>query len=253
MNSSEKTVALLKLLGQAPYVHSVTDLGEKIGCTKSGTFKILAALVQSGLAAQTSNRKYTLGPVVYILGKTYEDRIGISKMVKPYLVRLRDLTEENASFSMLVNGKAILVYREESMQLVRVAGSVGQERPLYAGATGKVLGAFQDEEVIRKRLMEEPLVPFTERTILSPQLLLKEYAEIREQGYAISDGELNIETVGIGAPIRDESGSVWAAISVGAPRMRMNQAKRERYIFLVREMADQMSADLMRGEIGASL
>lgn len=210
-----KTVALLKLLGQAPYVHSVTDLGEKIGCTKSGTFKILAALVQSGLAAQTSNRKYTLGPVVYILGKTYEDRIGISKMVKPYLVRLRDLTEENASFSMLVNGKAILVYREESMQLVRVAGNVGQERPLYAGATGKVLGAFQDDEVIRKRLMEEPLIPFTERTILSPQLLLKEYAKIREQGYAISDGELNIETVGIGAPIRDESGSVWAAISVG--------------------------------------
>lgn len=248
MNSSEKMVALLKLLGQAPYVHSVTDLGEKIDCTKSGTHKILSTLVQSGLAAQTGNHKYTLGPVVYILGKTYEEKIGLSKMVKPYLVRLRDLTGENASFSMLINGKANLVYREESLQVVRVAGSVGQERPLYAGATGKVLGAFQDEKLIRKRVMEEPLVAFTENTIISPQALLDEYAKIREQGYAISDGELNIETIGIGAPIHDESGNVWGAISVGAPRMRVDEASKERYIFLVKEIAEEMSVALMNGE-----
>ena len=97
MTSGEKTVSLLKLLGQAPYVHSVTELGEKIGCTKSGTCKLLAALVKSGLATQTVDRKYTLGPVVYILGKTYEDHIGLSKMVKPYLVRLRDLTGRRVS------------------------------------------------------------------------------------------------------------------------------------------------------------
>ena len=253
MTSSEKTAALLRMLGQAPYVHSVTDLGEKIQCTKSGTCKLLAVLVQSGLAAQTVDRKYTLGPVVYILGKIYEDHIGLSKMVKPYLIRLRDLTGENASFSMLINGKANLVYREESLQMVRVAGKVGEERPLYAGAIGKVLGAFQDENVIRKRLMEEPLIPLTEYTITSPEALLAEYAKIREQGYAISDGELRTETIGIGAPIRDESGTVWAAISVGAPRLRVDGGKLERYIFLVREIAQEMSKDLMCGAVGRSL
>lgn len=253
MNSAEKTAALLKLLGLAPYVHGVTELGEKIGCSKSGTYKLLAALVQNGLAAQTLDRKYTLGPAVYILGKTYEDRIGLSRMIRPYLIRLRDLTGENASFSMLVGGKANLIYREESLQLVRVAGSVGQERPLYAGSTGKVLGAFQDEEEIRRRLMDEPLTPFTPRTITSPKALLEEYANIRKQGYAISDGELNIETIGIGAPVRDESGSVWAAISIGAPRMRVDDAKRERYIFLVTEIAAEMSRDLTRGTVGDSL
>lgn len=253
MNSSEKTVALLKILGQPPYEHRVTDLSEQIKCTKSGTVKILASLVRSGLATQTINHKYTLGPIVYILGKTYEERIGLSKMVKPYLIRLRNLTGENASFSMLINGKANLVYREESLQLVRVAGKVGQERPLYAGATGKVLGAFQDEDVIRKRLIDEPLAPFTEHTITSPAILLEEYAKIREQGYAISDGELNVETVGIGAPIRNESGGVWAAISIGAPRVRVDNSKRERYIFLVREIADEMSRDLTQGPPSPSL
>ena len=77
-------------------------------------------------------------------------------------------------------------------------------------------------------------------------------ARIREQGYAISNGELNIETIGIGAPIRDEAGSVWAAISIGAPRMRVDEVKKERYIFLVKELAEEMSQDLMRGTIGTS-
>lgn len=221
-------------MGRAPYVHSVTELGEQISCSKSGTFKLLASLVKTGLAAQTPEHKYTLGPAVYVLGRTYEDKIGLSKMVKPYLVRLRDMTGENASFSMLINGKAILIYREESQQLVRVMGNVGQERPLYAGATGKILGAYQEESVIRKRLMEEPMKAFTENTILSPEGLLNEYAKIREQGYAISDGELNSETIGIGAPIYDESGNVWAAVSIGAPKMRVDAVKMERYIFLIR-------------------
>ncbi len=241
MNSSEKTVALLKILGQAPYTHGVTDLGSQIGCSKSGTFKILAALVQSGLAAQTADHKYTLGPTVYILGKTYEEQIGLSKLVKPYLVRLRDLSGENASFSMIIDGKAILICREESQQLVRVVGGVGQARPLYAGATGKVLGAFQDAATIRKRLMEEPLEAFTEQTITDPQEVLHEYEKIRQQGYAISNGELNNETVGIGAPVRSESGAVWGAISIGAPKMRINEVKLQRYIFLVKEVAQQMS------------
>ncbi len=244
MNSAEKTVMLLKLLGQAPYVHGVTELGEKIECTKSGTYKLLTALVRGGLAAQTASHKYTLGPAVYLLGKTYEDKIGLSKMIKPYLARLRDLTGENASFSMLIDGKAVLIHREESRQLIRLVGSVGQERPLHAGATGKVLGAFQDEEVTRRRLMEKPLEAYTERTITSPEALLEEYRRIREQGYAIAEGELHIETMGVGAPIRDASGQVWAAIAIGAPRMRVDEAKKERYIFLVKETAREISQEL---------
>ena len=108
-----------------------------------------------------------------------------------------------------------------------------------------MLGAFQDEEVIHRRLMEQPLIPFTEKTITSPKELLDEYEKIRSQGYAISNGELNIETVGIGAPIRDSSGNVWAAISIGAPRMRIDEIKIQRYIFLIQETAEQMTRDIL--------
>ena len=251
MNSTEKVASLLKLLGQEPYAHSVTSLGEKIGCGKSGAYKILSVLVQSGLASQTSDHKYTLGPAVYILGKTYEDKIGFSKLIKPYLVRLRDLTGENASLGMLVNGKVNMLYREESRQPVKyVGGSVGEERAFNAGAIAKTLGAYLDEDVIREQLMREPLKRYTPNTIVSPMDLLKEYEKIRERGYAISDGEFSPELIGIGAPIRNGDGDVWAAISVGALRSRIDDAKLEHCIYLVTETAKKMSKELLQYGFG---
>lgn len=248
MNSAEKTLRILKILAQPPYVFGVTELGEMIECGKSGTFKLLSALVKEGLASQTADHKYTLGLAAYLLGKTYEQHIGITAFAKPYLVRLRDLTDENTSFSMMVNGVPTLICREESRQLVRVVGEVGQARPFYVGAISKLLSAYEDESLIRKKLMEEQLVAYTANTITSPEAILKEFAKIREQGYACSDGELNIETFGVAAPIKDSSGATWAALSIGAPRSRIDEAKRERFIFMVCEMASEMTKELNSGK-----
>ncbi len=244
MNSTEKTAALLCCLGQPPYIHGVTELGDKIGCSKSGTYKLLTALIGSGLAARGADRKYTLGPMVYLLGETYKKNIGISRVIQPFITRLRDQTDENVSFTMLIGGVPTLVFREESLQMVRVAGRVGQERPFHAGATGKILGAYQTEEEIRNRLMNEPLQAYTANTITSPERLLEEYETIRNQGYAISSEELSEGLFGVGAPIFDQAGKVFAAISIGAPRMRVDKAKEERFIYLIRETAKDITEAL---------
>ena len=98
-------VALLKILGTEPYVYGVTELGEKIDCGKSGTFKILNVLVKEGLAAQTADHKYTLGILTYLLGRRYEENVGIVRAVRPYMKKLRDRTGETITFGMLVNGR----------------------------------------------------------------------------------------------------------------------------------------------------
>lgn len=247
MNSTEKTAALLCRLGEPPYVHGVTELGEKIGCSKSGTFKLLAALTQSGLAARAADRKYTLGPMVFLLGKTYQKEIGLSRVVQPFITRLRDQTGENVTFTMLVGGVPKVIFREESLQMVRVAGRAGDERPFHAGANGKILGAFQPEKDIMQRLMQEPLAPYTKNTITSPEALLKEYAKIREHGYAVSDEEMSEGLFGVGAPVYDQAGNVFAAISIGAVRLRVDEAKKERFIFLIKETAKELTEALRGG------
>lgn len=244
MNSAEKLLTLLKILAQKPYKFGVTELSERINCGKSGTFKLLSAMVQQGLAAQTPDHKYTLGIGSYLIGRSYEENVGVARFAKPYISRLRDLTDENVSFVMLIDGVATQIYREESRQMLRVVGNVGGSRPINAGATGKLLAAFEDETAMRQKLMEAPLEAYTPNTITSPQALLEEFAKIRAQGYAVSSQEYSLGTIGVAAPVRDGDGRVWAAISIGAPTMRITPDTIERFIYLLTETAAQMGREL---------
>ena len=70
--------------------------------------------------------------------------------MRPYMVRLRELTRETVTFGMLVNGRPTGVCREEGSNLVCVMGYVGDERPVYAGGIGMLLAAYMNEgEVCR--------------------------------------------------------------------------------------------------------
>lgn len=244
MNSTEKVVALLKILGTEPYVYGVTELGEKIDCGKSGTFKILNVLVSEGLAAQTADHKYTLGILTYLLGRRYEENVGVVRAVRPYMEKLRDLTGETITFGMLVNGRPMSVCREEGTNTVRVMGHVGNDRPVYAGGIGMVLAAYMNEEDVRQILMEDPPKPFTSQTITDPYKVLEELKIIREQGYAIRDGDYDLDTVTFAAPVLDNTGSAFAALVLSAPRSRVDERVREQYLFQVRETAGQISREL---------
>lgn len=244
MNSTEKVVALMKILGHEPYVYGVTELGEMIGCGKSGTFKLLNVLVKEGLAAQTADHKYTLGIGTYLLGKRYEENVGVVRAVRPYMNRLRDLTGETITFGMLVNGRPMGICRADGTNMVRVLSHMGNDRPVYAGGIGMVLGAYMDPDTIREMLMEDPPHPFTSRTITDPYKVLEQLAKIREQGYAICDGDIDLDTITFGAPLLDHEKQAWAALVLSAPRSRVDDVVRDRYLFQVRETAKQISKEL---------
>lgn len=244
MSSAEKAMKILKKLAQTPYEFGVTEISESIDCVKSGTHKLLSALIAEGMVEQKPNKKYRLGMSVYLLGKTYEENIGIWRFFRPYLEKLRNLTRENASFGEWQDGEATILYKVESLELIRVFGSVGTKRPINASAIGKTLAAHADPRFIRDKIAGEPLKRYTERTITDTEELFREYESIRERGYAISDGEFSEDAVGIGAPVRDKNGHVWAAISTGGPKFRMTPEKQMEYAGLVVEMANLISAEL---------
>ena len=97
---------------------------------------------------------------------------------------------------------------------------------------------------VRQILMENPPQPFTARTITDPYKVLDELARIRQQGYAVCDGDYDLDTVTFGAPLLDNTGNAWAALVMSAPRSRVDDVVRERYLFQVRETANQISREL---------
>jgi DNA-binding IclR family transcriptional regulator len=114
----------------------------------------------------------------------------------------------------------------------------------YGTALGKILLAARPWTEVQGLIERHGWRPYTEQTIQDFDRLYAELATIREQGYAIDLGERRAGTVCLGAPIRDFSGEVIAALSVGGRDDRLAPPAHEAALPLVREAADRISFKL---------
>ncbi|MEV4732348.1 IclR family transcriptional regulator C-terminal domain-containing protein [Saccharopolyspora sp. NPDC049426] len=100
---------------------------------------------------------------------------------------------------------------------------VGERYPMHASSTGKVLLAEQPVEKLRRTLPEE-LEAFTPHTITDRDALFKELEQVREQGFAIIDNELEPELLSLSRPVRDSAGTMVAILTLNGPRSRFGRA-----------------------------
>jgi DNA-binding IclR family transcriptional regulator len=90
---------------------------------------------------------------------------------------------------------------------------VGLHFPLHASGAGLVLLAFAPNDV-QESVLSAPLERFTTKTITDSARLRAVLAETRRSDVAISDGQVTLDSLSVGAPVRDASGVVVAAVSI---------------------------------------
>jgi DNA-binding IclR family transcriptional regulator len=91
---------------------------------------------------------------------------------------------------------------------------LGHAVPLHATSTGKAFLAALPAGELEALLPRGPLERFTDTTITAAGALRAELARVREQGYAISRGELEAALWGVSAAARDAAGRPGAVVSV---------------------------------------
>jgi DNA-binding IclR family transcriptional regulator len=85
---------------------------------------------------------------------------------------------------------------------------------------------------------------FTRSTITDLGRLQADLTEVRRRGYSIDDEEIEDGLRCIGAPVRDHSGRVVAAVSIAGPASRLPDAEVERMGSLVLDAARSISTSL---------
>jgi DNA-binding IclR family transcriptional regulator len=154
--------------------------------------------------------------------------------------RLVDRTGTPVILTRRAGSAVVCLEREEAGQTLRLSYERGQVLPVNAGAAALALLAWAPDDEL-DNLLADPLARFTDATYTDADKLRAHLADVREQGYAISRGELDPDVLGIGAPVRGEDGRVVAAISIAALSHRVPDEEIDRYIVPVREAADQLS------------
>ena len=90
---------------------------------------------------------------------------------------------------------------------------VGGRFALTATGVGLVLLAHAPVDV-QEEVLSGPIKRFTRKTVTDPVQLRRMLADVRSNGFSVSDRQVTMDTLSVGAPIHDRHGQVVAAVSL---------------------------------------
>jgi len=127
---------------------------------------------------------------------------------------------------------------------VQAPARVGDRLGLNVGAAPKILLAFQPEPDRSNLLREMEYHQYSSKTITDRIELEKALEQIQAQNYSVAEGDYDLSAYAIGAPLRDHTGRVVAAISVAIPQGRYTQELKQEKLRLVLNIALRLSEKL---------
>jgi DNA-binding IclR family transcriptional regulator len=249
IQSVDRALEILIFLQNEGKETSVTKIANDMGIYKSTVHRTLMTLEARGFVSRNpSTEKYWLGSRLFGLGKSVEDKLGLTELIRPYAKRLSQKYNEVVNISVLERNpglpyRSLLVLKEMSdTQLLSVNPAVGSSIDCHCSSVGKSLLAFC-EDVDLSVYRDAELAAYTEKTIASYPELLAEIEKVRKQGYAMDCDEQEIGLTCIGAPIFKRNGTALAAISLSGPTSRLLSGDVEEKIAAVRKTAAEISTN----------
>lgn len=216
-----RALGLLRAFTDDTPAWSLTRLAEASGLNKTTTLRLLRALEHEGFVAREDGAdRYRLGPEAIAIGARASRANPLRMAARSELEALARETGETATLEILV-GPDVLIVDEVTGSRLLGGGEIGVLYPAHATGTGKVLLAAS------RAPLPERLVALTPRTITDPAQLQRELDAANAAGHAWNRDELERGFAAVGAPVRDGSGTVMAAIGLGGPISRMLEEEAE--------------------------
>ncbi|MBW7969896.1 IclR family transcriptional regulator [Bradyrhizobium sp. BR 10289] len=200
---------------------SVVEIARRTGLPRTTVHRIVDSLRSVGFLEQEASRdRYRLGIKLFELGGSALTNLPLYREAPPFVDTLAKLSGEDVHLCIFDGAQMVFVNRRNQIARPHNTVITMEASPCHSTGVGKAALAFQSEAVI-ERVIRAGLARFTPNTIVEPKRLKAELAAIRTRGYSIDDCEHEPELRCVGAPIRNSTGRVFAAISVSGPTRRV--------------------------------
>lgn len=247
-HSVVKALSLLDFFTADQSELSLSQISKLAGLPKPTAYRLLTSLEYCGFLVKIKytdqDTRYRLGLKLLELGNVVLEQSELRKTALPHMKQLGETVEEAVHLVVLEGNEAVYIEKVESTQPIRLYTRVGKRSPLHVGSGPKLLFAHMNEAERKARLKSMQLKPLTPNSIASRDRLEQELADILQQGYAISDGEQTLETVGLAFPVYDYTGQVAAALSISGMKTRFADQRMPFLLEETRKAALSISRDL---------
>lgn len=242
VRSVERAFSIIKCFNLDEPHLNLTSIADAIDLPVTTTLRLVTTLVSLGVLKRNGNRSYTLGNEMYLIGAVARAHFKPQQVAFPYMRDLRDSTKEAVSLYGLENEYRVCYEHVPSLLTMRCVVRVGDRFPLWAGAGGKALLAYEDQEVIEREAAK--LKKITDHTLTGKKQFLDALAEVRTRDYSISRGEREDGILSLAVPIFNREKRAPLCISVAGPSTRFTEDILNQLIPRLQEMCTQISQQL---------
>ena len=213
VQSLARGLAVIRAFGHDSPEMSLSDVARSAGVSRASARRLLLTLEHLGYV-RGNGRTFALTPLVLELGHSFLSGLTLPEVAQPHLERLSRSLGESTSASVLDGGDIVYVARVPTRRIMTVGITLGTRFPAHATSMGRVLLAGLSEAELHRYLRTEELRPLTPRTVVDPAELERLVGQVREQGWALVEGELDGGLRAVAAPVRNARGETVAALNV---------------------------------------
>ena len=232
LQTLSNALEILNYIKDCPSSEGVTlmDLSTDMKIGKSSAHRILDTLLAYNFVEKIAGVQttYRLSWGAFKVGNSVPKYHTLNSSNYVHILeRLSNQTKELSSLCVLNEYETIVMCSVNPSSNVVNTAPIGERKPLYATAVGKLFMMQFSEEDIRMYFKNISIKKYTANTILNYIDFLDELSKIKKNDYSIDNCEYEENTVCIAMPVRDYTKKIIATISISGSAEDMTEAKIE--------------------------
>lgn len=189
------------------------DIAARTGLSRAAARRLVLTLQHLGYV-RGAKGEYALSPRVLELGFGYLDSLNLTDAAQPLLEDLARKVSQSSSMAMLDGQSIVYVLRVPGRSIMSVTLGVGARLQAFSASLGRVLLSGLSDAQLDRWLSECRPVRHTPHTVTDLQQLRRVVLDVREQGHAYVEQELELGLCSIAVPVRNGDGRIATAINV---------------------------------------
>lgn len=233
---------------------SLADLARGIGAAKSSTSNVCSVLETRGMIRREATG-YVLGHRNLELGGAF---LYAFDQVREFYRLCNEepaLRGELVQLAVLHGREAVFLGRHEGRTPLRLSwgATVGDRFPAALTAVGNALLSTLPEDEVERRFTGVPFPEaFTTRSLRSVPELLEKLREVRETGYALDEGGVFANVVGVAVPVPprqsgDHTMTVNISRMVPGDTPQLDAAEQDHVVATLRDLAAALTNEMAYG------
>ena len=211
---------------------------------KATLYRFVQVLTKQGMLQFDPERQtYAPGLRLVRLAHAAWQTSALAPVARPHVDALSEAVGETVHLAQLDGAQVLYVDKRNARQPIEMYSAAGKVGPAYCTGVGKAMLAYLPEPDLSNAIAQQSFHRFTPATLVSPEALRTELAEIRARGYGFDREEHEPGIICIAHPILTRGNRVLGAVSVTSSTARTTLAELERHLPRIRAAAEAIAQE----------